>query len=57
MAIFPGEPGSAGFASGPPFLENNLWVSGTRFSWVGCASCHPTISVKALKGTESTNPN
>ena len=25
--------------------------------WAGCPSGHPTISVKALKGTQSTNPN
>jgi len=26
-------------------------------SQAGCHSCHPTISVKALKGTESSNTN
>jgi len=33
-------------------LEHNLW--GMGFLWF---SCYPTISVKALKGTQSTNPN
>jgi len=27
------------------------------FLCAGCPSCHPTISVKALKGTQSTNTN
>jgi len=26
------------------------------FLLAGCPSCHPTISVKALKGTQSTDP-
>jgi len=32
-------------------------VAGTDFLQAGCPSCHPTISVKALKETQSTNPN
>jgi len=27
------------------------------FLQAGCPSCHPVVSVKALKGTQSTNPN
>ena len=27
------------------------------FLQAGCPSCHPTISVKALKGKKSTDPN
>jgi len=32
-------------------------ISGMGFLWSGCPSCHPTIGVKALKGTQSTDPN
>jgi len=32
-------------------------TEGRRLSWPGCLACHPTISVKALKGTQSTDPN
>ena len=60
-AIFPGELRSAGFSSSapPPVLEEKPLGSVEReFLWVGCPSCHPTISVvEALKGTQSTNPN
>ena len=34
-----------------------LGISGMSFLWAGCPSCNPTISVKALKGTQCTNPN
>jgi len=34
-----------------------LWVWVELVFMAGCLSCHPTISVKALKGTRSTEPN
>jgi len=34
-----------------------LGSSGTCFLQVGCPSCHQTISVILLNGTQSTNPN
>jgi len=39
-----------------PFLEQNLWRL-VEQGWAGCPSFHPTISVKALKRTQSTNPS
>jgi len=59
-AVFPGEPGSDG---SPRFLLLHLFhnrtsgISGTGFLCARCPSCHPTISVKALKETQSTNPS
>jgi len=32
-------------------------ITGMVFLWAGCPSCHPTISVKALKGIQSTDRN
>jgi len=59
--IFPGEPGSGGFPVGPPpqpVLKENLWVLvKTGFIWTGCPSSHSTISIKVLKGTQSTDCN
>ena len=34
-----------------------LGISGTDFLWAECPSCHSAISVRALKRTQSTNPN
>jgi len=34
-----------------------LATSGMEFLWARCPSCQPTISVKPLKGTQSTNPD
>ena len=28
-----------------------------KMEWAGCSFCYPAISVKLLKGAESTNPN
>jgi len=46
---------------GPPYqhvLENNLWgLAEWDFSEDGYPTCHPIISVKVLKETQSTNPN
>jgi len=54
--FFPGEPGSVGSPSHPSLLpsvlEEKLWGF-----VAGCPSRHPTNSVKALKETQSTNPN
>jgi len=60
MAIFSREPGIASSSLGPPprpLLEESLRISGMGFLWVGYPSCHPTNSVKTLKGTQSTDPN
>jgi len=57
LCFFLGEPGSAGSASGPPppVPEENLWrLMEWGFLQAGCPSCHPTSSVKALKGAQST---
>jgi len=42
----------------PPFvLEDKVWDKWHRLIlWVGCPSCHPTNSIKALKETWSTVP-
>ena len=60
-AIFPDEPGPASSNLGPPLVksvpEQNLWISRTGVLWARCPSCHPTVSVKALQGTQNTNPN
>jgi len=34
-----------------------LGITGFGFLWARCPSCHPTNSVKALKGTQSTDHN
>jgi len=39
------------------FWKEDMWISGMWFLQGTCPSCHPTMSVKALKGTQSTNPN
>jgi len=39
------------------FRKRFLRISGTMFLRAGCPLCHPTTSVKALKGTQSTNIN
>ena len=44
------------FPSGPPppAPRENIWeLMGAGFLCNSCHSCHPTISVKALKGTQS----
>jgi len=60
MAIYPGNWVSQ-FPFGlspPPVPEENLWgLVEWVFLWAWCPSCHPTISVKALKETQSTNCN
>ena len=61
MAIFQGKSGSPGSPLGLsplPILEENLWrLVDLEFSQARCPCCHPTSSVKALKETQSTNPN
>ena len=56
----------SGSSSGPspPFLQDIPWEIGDHWNrvlqWDRCLSCNPTISVKtvkALKGTQSTNLN
>jgi len=37
--------------------SGSLWIGITGFSGPRCPSCHPTISVKALKWIQTTNPN
>jgi len=51
-----------GFASSSwflsqPVLEESLLVSGIDFIQARCPSCHPSSRVKALKETQSTDPN
>ena len=42
----------------PSFITREpLSVSGTGFFWVTCPSCHPTVSVKALKQNQSSDTN
>ena len=57
MAVFPDEPGSTSSSLDPPSTpERNLWrLVEQDFLQAGCLFCHPTINVKALKGTRSTN--
>jgi len=59
--IFPGEPGSAGSSPGlpaPSLLEQNLrGLVEWGILWAGCPSCYAAVSVKALEGTQSINPN
>jgi len=38
-------------------FQNKMGISETRLLWAACPSCHPAISVKALKGTQSTDSN
>jgi len=60
MAIFTGGPGTAGSSSHPPptIPPQNLWgLMLMVILQARCPSCHPTTGVKALKGTQSTNPN
>jgi len=48
------------FSLGPPLriLEENLWgLVELEFLWAKCPSCQQTISVKALKAMQSSNPN
>jgi len=55
---FPGEPRSAASPSGTPsplVWKKPLGINRKGFLWARYPSCHPTISVKTLKGTESTN--
>jgi len=52
MAIFPGEPGSASSPLDPPQSvpeENLRGLVEQRFLQAKHPSCHPTISVKAVK--------
>ena len=58
-AFFPGESGSSSSTRVifKLFRSITSGISETGFSRAGCPSCHPTISVTALKGTQSTNPN
>ena len=52
---FPGESSAASLPS--PVPEENLWVQMAQaFSHTGCPCCHPTNSVKALKGTQKHQP-
>jgi len=55
------EPGSASSLSGPPvplFWNRTSGISATGiFKGRICPSHHPTISVEALKGAQSSNPN
>jgi len=43
----------------PPFVpKENLWEQVAQvFLQARCPSCHPTISIKALKETQSTDHN
>jgi len=44
--------------SPPSISEENFWkLVEWVFLWAGCPFCHPTFSLKALRGTKSTNPN
>jgi len=58
--IFPGKPASVGSLL---LLLHLFWmrivgITVTGYLWAGsCPSCHPNVSVKAPKGTRSTNPN
>jgi len=60
-AVFPGEPGSVSSPSGldpVPVSEENLWeLIEKGFLKAGRPSCHPAISVKSIKGTQSNNAN
>jgi len=53
------KPGSVGSPLGPPSVpEENLWgLVEWVFLQAGCPSRHPITSVKALQGTQCTNPN
>jgi len=58
MATFPGETGSAISLSCLPLVpEESLWgLVELSFLWAGCPSCHPVINIKALMGTQCTDP-
>jgi len=59
-AILPGEPGSAGSlwsSSSTCSRRKLLGISRIGFLWGKRPSCYPTISVKALRKTQSTNAN
>jgi len=59
MAVFPGEPGSAGSALGPahpPVSEENLWQL-LKWFFFKPDELFPAFSVKALNGTQSTDPD
>ena len=57
----PARPGSAGSPMGPPHpavsQENFRRLVERGSEQARCPSCHQTISVKALKGTQGTDPN
>ena len=47
-AVFPDKPGSV-------LLQTISWINGTGtfFNDAGCSFCHPNISIKALRGTQT----
>jgi len=57
MAFFPGIPGSVSFPFCAPPQPVPLRINEWGFLWARCSSCYSTIRVKALKGTQSINPN
>jgi len=40
-----------------PSVLQALLVAAWALLWAGCPSCHPAVSVRALKETQSTGPS